>query len=130
MKRVITYGTFDLLHQGHINLLNRAKQLGDVLIVGLSSDAFTLIEKHKQCVYDYQKRKALLESLELIDLIIPETCWEQKVSDMHKYNIDIFVIGDDWKGKFDYLEKEGVEVIYLPRTPSISTTLIKQTLKD
>ncbi len=129
MKRVITYGTFDLLHYGHINLLRRAKAQGDYLIVALSTDRFNQDSKNKQCYFDYEKRKALLEAIRYVDLVIPEDNWEQKKSDMHLYQIDTFVMGDDWKGKFDYLTEEGVEVVYLPRTPEISTTQIKNDLQ-
>lgn len=129
MKRVITYGTFDLLHYGHINLLKRAKALGDYLIVVLSSDEFNWNEKHKKCYFTYEQRKALLESIRYVDLVIPETKWEQKKSDVHEYHIDTFVMGDDWEGKFDFLKAEGVEVVYLPRTPEISTTQIKNNLR-
>ena len=112
MKRVITYGTYDLLHYGHINLLRRAKALGDYLIVVLSSDEFNWNEKHKKTYFTYEQRKQLLESIRYVDLVIPETNWQQKRSDMHEYHIDTFVMGDDWKGKFDFLKEEGVEVIY------------------
>lgn len=128
MRTVITYGTFDLLHYGHINLLRRAKELGDFLIVGLSTDAFNKNEKHKVCYFSYEQRKTLLESVRYVDMVIPEENWTQKVEDIHKYDVDIFTIGDDWKGKFDYLKKEGAEVIYLERTPEISTTQIKDDL--
>lgn len=128
MKRVITYGTFDLLHYGHINLLKRAKALGDYLVVALSTDEFNAI-KGKTSFFKYEQRKALLEAIRYVDLVIPENEWEQKKSDVHEYHIDIFVIGDDWKGKFDFLKDEGVEVVYLPRTPEISTSDIKQQLK-
>lgn len=128
MKRVITYGTFDLIHYGHINLLRRAKALGDYLVVVLSSDEFNWSEKHKKCYFTYEQRKALLESIRYVDLIIPETNWEQKKTDVHEYHIDTFVMGDDWYGKFDFLKDEGVEVVYLPRTPEISTTQIKHDL--
>lgn len=128
MKKVITYGTFDLLHYGHINLLRRAKSLGDYLIVGLSTDEFNNKEKNKECCFDYENRKLLLDAVKYVDLVIPEETWEQKVSDIQKYNIDVFVIGDDWKGKFDYLEDFGIEVVYLPRTKEISTTKIKKDL--
>ena len=128
MKRVITYGSFDLLHYGHINLLKRAKELGDYLIVCLSTDEFNEREKHKKAYFSYDKRKMLLEAIRYVDLDIPEESWEQKVTDMHEYHIDVFVQGDDWKGKFDFLKKEGVEVVYLPRTPEISTTQIKKDL--
>ena len=128
MKKVITYGTFDLLHYGHINLLKRAKSLGDYLIVGLSTDDFNNTEKNKESYFDYENRKSLLDAVKYVDLVIPEKTWEQKVSDIQKYNIDVFVIGDDWKGKFDYLEDFGIEVVYLPRTKEISTTKIKKDL--
>lgn len=128
MKRVITYGTFDLLHYGHINLLRRAKELGDYLIVALSTDQFNLQEKGKVCYFSYEQRKQLLEAIRYVDLVIPENNWEQKKSDIHEYHIDTFVMGDDWKGKFDFIKAEGAEVIYLPRTPEISTTQIKKDL--
>jgi len=128
MKRVITYGTFDLLHYGHINLLKRAKALGDYLVVALSTDEFNAI-KGKASFFKYEQRKALLEAIRYVDLVIPENEWEQKKSDVHEYHIDVFVIGDDWKGKFDFLKLEGVEVVYLSRTPEISTSDIKQQLK-
>ena len=128
MKRVITYGTYDLLHYGHINLLKRAKDLGDYLIVVLSTDEFNYNEKGKTCYFNYEQRKALLEAIRYVDLVIPEKCWEQKITDIQEYHIDTFVIGDDWKGKFDYLSETGVEVVYLPRTPEISTTQIKNEL--
>ena len=127
MKRVITYGTFDLLHYGHINLLKRAKDLGDYLIVALSTDEFNL-QKDKISYFDYQQRKILLESIRYVDLVIPEISWEQKREDVKKYYADIFVIGDDWEGTFDFLKDEGVEVVYLPRTEEISTTQIKEDL--
>ncbi|MEB6087077.1 glycerol-3-phosphate cytidylyltransferase [Enterococcus sp. 6D12_DIV0197] len=129
MKRVITYGTFDLLHYGHINLLQTAKQYGDYLIVGLSTDEFNLLQKNKTSYFSYEKRKQLLEAIRYVDLVIPEENWEQKINDVKKYNVDTFVIGDDWTGKFDYLNTEsGVEVVYLPRTPEVSTTQIKADL--
>lgn len=128
MKRVITYGTFDLLHYGHINLLRRAKSLGDYLIVGLSTDEFNNKEKNKECYFDFENRKLLLDAVRYVDLVVPEENWEQKISDIQKYNIDVFVIGDDWKGKFDYLKDFGVEVVYLPRTKEISTSKIKNDL--
>lgn len=130
MKRVITYGTFDLLHYGHIHLLRRAKELGDYLIVALSTDEFNRNEKGKQCYFSYEQRKLLVESIRYVDLVIPETCWEQKRTDIHDYQIDTFVIGDDWQGEFDFLREEGAEVVYLPRTPEISSTQIKTQLRD
>ena len=128
MKKVITYGTFDLLHYGHINLLQRAKALGDYLIVGLSTDEFNSVEKNKVTYFTYEERKRLLESIRYVDLVIPEENWEQKISDVQEYKADIFVIGDDWKGKFDFL-KDYCEVVYLERTPEISTSKIKKDLK-
>ena len=128
MKRVITYGTFDLLHYGHINLLRRAREQGDYLVVALSTDEFNWNEKQKKCYFTCEQRKQLLEAVRYVDLVIPEENWEQKRTDVHKYNIDTFVMGDDWAGKFDFLQEEGVEVVYLPRTPEISTTQIKQEL--
>ena len=121
-KRVITYGTFDLFHYGHINLLRRAKAMGDYLIVALSTDTFNWNEKHKKCYFTYEQRKMLVEAIRYVDLVIPEESWEQKRSDMHKYHIDTFVMGNDWKGKFDFLKEEGVEVVYLPRTQDIDAS--------
>ena len=127
MKRVITYGTFDLLHYGHINLLRRAKALGDYLIVVLSTDEFNWNEKQKKCYFPYEVRKQLLEAIRYVDLVIPEENWEQKLTDVKEYHVDTFVMGDDWTGKFDFL-KPYCEVVYLPRTPEISTTQIKNDL--
>lgn len=125
MRRIITYGTFDLLHYGHIELLKRARELGDYLIVALSTDEFNLHKKNKASYFSYEQRKNLLESIRYVDLVIPEECWEQKVTDIYKYYVDTFVIGDDWEGKFDYLTEHNIDVIYMPRTPQISTTRIK-----
>ncbi|KAA0790626.1 glycerol-3-phosphate cytidylyltransferase [Bacillus wiedmannii] len=126
MKRVLTYGTFDLLHYGHINLVRRAKDLGDYLIVGLSTDEFNSL-KGKESYFKFEERKMLLESIRYVDLVISENTWEQKIEDIIKYEIDVFVMGDDWEGKFDFL-KEYCEVVYLPRTEDISTTQIKSEL--
>ena len=128
MRKVITYGTFDLLHYGHINLLKRAKEQGDYLIVALSTDEFNR-GKGKERYFPYEVRKQLLEAIRYVDLVIPETCWEQKVSDVKEFKVDVFVMGDDWKGKFDFL-KDYCEVLYLPRTPEISTTKIKHDLES
>ncbi|MBO0472994.1 glycerol-3-phosphate cytidylyltransferase [Enterococcus sp. DIV0840] len=129
MKRVITYGTFDLLHYGHINLLKRAKEQGDYLVVALSTDEFNWNEKQKKCYFSYEKRKQLLEAIRYVDLVIPEENWEQKITDIEKYQIDTFVMGDDWAGKFDYITKKaGAKVNYVSRTPEISTTQIKKDL--
>jgi len=126
MRKVITYGTFDLLHYGHINLLQRAKQLGDYLIVALSTNEFNDI-KGKKCYFTYEERKKLVEAIRYVDLVIPEENWEQKINDIKEYRVDVFAIGDDWQGEFDFL-KEFCEVVYLSRTPEVSTTKIKEDL--
>ena len=126
MKKVITYGTFDLFHIGHLNILKRAKKLGDYLIVGVSSDKFNSL-KGKKSYNPLEDRVAIIECLECVDKVIIEESWEQKIKDIKKYDIDIFVMGDDWKGKFDFLN-EYCEVVYLPRTAGISTTKIKKDL--
>ncbi len=127
MKKVITYGTYDLLHYGHINLLRRAKSLGDYLIVALSTDEFNRDKKGKQCYFSYEQRKQLLEAVRYVDLVIPENDWDQKISDVQEFKVDVFAMGSDWEGKFDFL-KDYCEVVYFPRTPEISTTQIKQQL--
>ena len=128
MKRVLTYGTFDLLHYGHINILRRAKELGDYLIVALSTDEFNAI-KGKKAYHNYETRKKMLEAVRYVDLVIPENSWEQKISDIQEYHVDIVVMGSDWAGsdKFDYLN-EYCQVVYLDRTPGVSTSQIKQDL--
>ena len=126
MKKVITYGTYDLLHVGHINLLRRAKELGDYLIVVLSSDEFNAI-KHKTAYHPYEARKTILEAIRYVDEVIPEYTWEQKIQDVVDNQVDVFVMGDDWKGQFDFL-KDYCVVVYLPRTEGISTTKIKNDL--
>jgi glycerol-3-phosphate cytidylyltransferase len=126
MKKVITYGTFDLLHWGHINLLKRAKELGDHLTVAISSDEFNAL-KNKKSYHSFDNRKMILESIRYVDEVIAEDNWEQKISDVVDNDIDVFVMGDDWKGEFDFL-KEYCEVVYLPRTIGISTTKIKKDL--
>lgn len=127
MKKVLTYGTFDLLHRGHINILKRARDLGDYLVVGLSSDEFNEI-KGKKAYHNFEDRKYILEAIKYVDEVISEDHWEQKISDVKNHNIDIFVMGDDWEGKFDNL-KDYCDVVYLPRTKNISTTKIKDELK-
>lgn len=122
-KIVLTYGTYDLLHIGHIKLLKRAKKLGDYLIVGLSTDEFNQT-KGKDCFLPYSQRKAVLEVIKYVDKVIPEENWEQKTKDIKKYKVNVFVMGDDWKGKFNELDKY-CKVRYLKRTPSISTTILK-----
>jgi glycerol-3-phosphate cytidylyltransferase len=124
MKKVITYGTFDTLHYGHILLLRRARALGDHLTVALSTDGFNAIKK-KTSRLDYEVRKGLLEAITYVDEIIPEENWEQKRSDVTAHNIDIFTMGDDWEGEFDFLS-DLCQVVYLGRTPSISSTAIKK----
>lgn len=126
MKKVITYGTFDLLHWGHINLLKRARELGDYLVVAISTDKFNEL-KDKKAYHSYENRKMILESIRYVDEVIPENNWEQKIEDIKEHDIDIFVMGDDWKGKFDFL-KDYCEVVYLPRTIGISTSKIKNDL--
>ncbi|MBC1210062.1 glycerol-3-phosphate cytidylyltransferase [Listeria booriae] len=127
MKKVITYGTFDLLHWGHIKLLERAKALGDYLVVAISTDEFNRL-KHKEAYHSFEHRKLILEAIRYVDEVIPESDWEQKIQDVKDHNIDIFVMGDDWKGEFDFL-KDYCEVVYLPRTTGISTTKIKDDLR-
>lgn len=126
MKRVLTYGTYDLLHVGHINMLKRARGLGDYLIVGLSNDAINAF-KGKKVYHDYQERKEMLEAVRYVDLVIEESDWDQKRLDIEKYQIDVLVAGEEWKGDFDYLN-ELCEVIYLPRTEGVSTSKIMHDL--
>ncbi|MGP6148695.1 glycerol-3-phosphate cytidylyltransferase [Priestia flexa] len=126
MKKVITYGTFDLLHWGHINILKKAKALGDHLTVCVSTDEFNKL-KNKKSYYTYEHRKSILESIRYVDEVVPEENWEQKISDITKYDIDVFVMGNDWEGEFDFL-RSYCEVIYLDRTKNISTTQIKKDL--
>jgi len=122
MIKVITYGTFDTFHYGHLELLKRAKENGDYLIVGISTDEFNSI-KGKQTMFPLEKRKEWIESIIYVDEVILEESWEQKFNDINKYNINLFIIGDDWKGKFDDIP---CDVIYLPRTPCISSSEIKK----
>ncbi|MDM5190899.1 glycerol-3-phosphate cytidylyltransferase [Bacillus sp. DX4.1] len=126
MKKVITYGTFDLLHWGHINLLKRAKDLGDYLIVAVSSDEFNKL-KDKKSYHSYENRKMILEAVRYVDEVIPENNWEQKTQDVVKHDVDVFVMGDDWEGQFNFLQ-DYCDVVYLPRTIGISTTKIKKEL--
>ena len=131
MATVITYGTYDLFHIGHLKLLQRAKALageGGKLIVAVSTDRFNWVEKHKKCSIPDCDRMAIVGALKCVDMVIPEDNWEQKKTDVAKYGVDIFVMGDDWKGKFDFL-KEQCEVVYLPRTPDISSTQLKKNIK-
>ena len=125
-KTIITYGTFDMFHIGHLELLKRLSKLGDKLIVAVSSDEFNEI-KGKKTIIPYKQRASIVEAIKYVDMVIPENHWEQKVTDIKKYNVDIFSMGNDWEGKFDEL-KEHCEVIYLPRTEGISTTQLKASL--
>ena len=128
MKRILTYGTFDLLHYGHIEILRRAKALGDYLVVAVSTDEFNAI-KNKKAYHDYATRKKMLEAVRYVDLVIPEKNWGQKRDDVKKYEIDTVVMGSDWEGNENFEKlKDICEVVYLPRTDNISTTKIKQDL--
>ena len=129
MKRILTYGTFDLLHYGHIRILKRAKALGDYLIVALSTDEFNVI-KGKKAYHNYENRKMILEAIRYVDLVIPEDNWEQKIDDVKTYDVDTVVMGSDWAGsdRFQYLN-EYCEVVYLDRTEGVSTSQIKQELR-
>ncbi len=126
VKKVITYGTFDLIHMGHINILRRAKELGNHLTVAVSTDEFNRL-KHKDAYYSYEERKQILEAIKYVDEVIPESDWGQKIKDVKKHDIDVFVMGDDWEGEFDFL-KPHCEVVYLARTEGVSTTKTKQEL--
>jgi glycerol-3-phosphate cytidylyltransferase len=126
MVTVITYGTFDLFHVGHVRLLKRLSELGDRLVVGISSDEFNEV-KGKTSFFSYEERAEIVAACQYVDEVFPEHYWEQKKNDIERFSADIFAMGDDWKGKFDSLS-EFCEVIYLQRTEDISTTQIKKTL--
>ncbi len=128
MKKVITYGTFDLFHYGHLRILKRARELGDYLIVAVSTDEFNAV-KNKKCTYPYKQRAEIVQAIRYVDEVIPESCWKQKIEDIKNHNIDIFVMGNDWRGKFDFL-KDYCEVVYLERTKNISTTQVKNEIKN
>lgn len=125
-KVVITYGTFDLFHIGHLRLLQRLSKLGDRLIVGISTDEFNL-SKGKKCIIPYEQRAEIVQNIKQVDLVVPERSWEQKTDDIKKYNVDVFAMGSDWHGKFDYLN-DHCSVVYLDRTEGISTTELKELL--
>ena len=127
-KTIITYGTFDMFHIGHLKLLKRLKKLADELIVAVSTDEFNRI-KGKKVLIPYEQRAEIIENIKCVDKVIPENNWDQKIDDVQKYNIDIFAIGDDWKGEFDFL-KEYCEVVYLERTENVSTTKLKKSLSN
>lgn len=124
--KVLTYGTFDLFHYGHLRILQRAAALGDHLIVAVSTDEFNLV-KGKECYYPFEQRAQIVQAIEWVDEVIAEENWNQKKDDILEHGIDIFVMGDDWKGKFDHLSAH-CDVVYLPRTEGISTTTIKHDL--
>lgn len=126
-KTVITYGTFDMFHIGHLKLLRRLSEMGDKVVVAVSTDEFNEL-KGKKTLIPYDQRAAIVGAIDCVDLVIPEESWEQKLSDVKEYGVDVFAIGEDWKGKFDFLE-ELCEVVYLPRTRNISTTELKRSLK-
>lgn len=126
--RIITYGTFDMFHVGHLKLLQRLKELGDELVVAISSDEFNQL-KGKKTLIPYEQRALIIENIKCVDKVICENCWEQKISDIKQYDIDIFAMGDDWTGKFDFLRKY-CEVVYLPRTKDISSTELKTALNE
>lgn len=129
MKKVITYGTFDLFHYGHLEILRRSRELGDYLIVAVSTDEFNLNAKSKRCVYPYEERAAIVSAIRYVDEVIPESSWDQKKHDIQRLNVDVFVMGNDWEGRFDCLQ-EVCEVVYLPRTPGISSTEVIATVKN
>jgi len=125
--RVLTYGTFDLFHIGHLNLLRRLKSIGNYLCVGISTDEFNN-KKGKACTIPFEHRMDIVGSLKYVDYVFPEISWEQKVEDIDKYKIDIFAMGDDWTGKFDFLSSK-CKILYLPRTLDISSSSIKSDIK-
>ena len=126
-KIVITYGTFDLFHIGHLKLLKRLSNLGNKLIVAVSTDEFNAL-KGKKTIIPFEQRAEIVENIKCVDMVIAENSWEQKINDIKNYNVNIFAMGNDWKGKFDFL-KEYCEVVYLDRTEGISSTQLKNTLK-
>ena len=127
-KTIITYGTFDMFHIGHLNLLRRLSEMAQRVVVGVSTDEFNE-KKGKKTLIPYEHRAEIVGAIDCVDLVIPEQSWDQKVNDIQKHSVDIFAIGDDWKGKFDYLGRY-CEVVYLPRTEGISTTQIKRDLNN
>ncbi len=126
MKKILTYGTFDLFHVGHVRLLKRLSEMGEQLIVGISTDEFNKI-KGKESIFSYEERSEIVSACKYVDLVIPEHNWEQKVNDIQKYDITTFAIGNDWEGKFDFLS-DYCSVKYLERTENISTTDIKKSI--
>ena len=127
-KTIITYGTFDMFHIGHLKLLERLSKMADQVIVAVSTDEFNE-QKGKKVLIPYEQRAAIVQAIEYVDLVIPEDNWEQKKTDIQKYGVDIFAIGNDWEGKFDFLKNQ-CEVVYLDRTQDISTTSLKKSLTN
>lgn len=127
-KTIITYGTFDLFHIGHLNLLRRMKDIGTFSVVAVSTDEFNEL-KGKKTIIPYEQRVEIVSAIKYVDVVIPEGSWEQKVGDIKKYDVDTFVIGKDWKGKFDFLSKY-CNVEYLDRTKGVSTTKLKKSLRN
>lgn len=127
-KIVLTYGTFDMFHIGHLKLLQRLKAFGDRLIVAVSTDEFNEL-KGKKTLIPFEQRALIVENIKCVDMVIAENSWEQKVEDIKKYDVDIFAMGNDWEGKFDFL-KDYCKVVYLPRTENISTTQLKKELNQ
>ena len=126
-RTILTYGTFDLFHIGHLNILKNCKNLGQRLIVGISTDEFNA-SKGKKSHFSFRERCEIVAACKYVDEVLPETSWTQKINDINAYSVDLFVMGDDWKGKFDFL-KEYCEVTYLPRTIGVSTTLIRESIQ-
>jgi len=126
VKKIITYGTFDMFHIGHLKLLKRLSKMADELVVAVSTDEFNEL-KNKKVLIPYKQRAKIVSSVKYVTKVIPEKNWEQKIKDVKKYDIDIFAIGDDWEGEFDFL-KEHCDVVYLKRTKNISTTKLKKSL--
>jgi glycerol-3-phosphate cytidylyltransferase len=126
-RTILTYGTFDLFHVGHLNILRKSKSLGEKLVVGISTDEFNET-KGKKSHFSFSDRCAIVSACKYVDEVLPETNWNQKIDDIHKYSVDLFVMGDDWQGKFDFLKKY-CEVTYLPRTEGVSTTLIRELIQ-
>lgn len=127
-RTILTYGTFDLFHIGHLNLLRRLKSMGDRLIVGVSTDTFNEL-KGKKTIINFEQRVEIVQSIRYVDLVIPEICWEQKLEDIRAHRVDVFAMGNDWEGKFEFL-KEHCEVVYLPRTEDISSTSLKSLMAN
>ena len=127
-KTIITYGTFDMFHIGHLRLLERLSQLAERVIVAVSTDAFNE-QKGKKVLIPYEQRAAIVQAIEYVDLVIPEENWQQKSTDIATYNVDIFAMGDDWAGQFDFIKSQ-CEVVYLERTQDVSTTALKKSLSN